>query len=157
MAFPRPPRRRRQCGKRIGPPRFKPPARVRSGSPGPTIRALPSPKDSHLPDTPDVNIPKVKAVITREDRATRRRYVARIPGKPDAEMTFSKAGEKILIIDHTGVPSDELGGMGVGKALVEYMVMDVRERGLKVILTCPFTNAMLRRHKEWQDILKDPF
>jgi uncharacterized protein len=109
-----------------------------------------------LPDTPDVNIPKVKAVITREDRATGGRYVARIPGKPDAEMTFSKAGEKILIIDHTGVP-DELGGMGVGKALVEYMVMDVRERGLKVIPTCPFTNAMLRRHKEWQDILKDPF
>jgi uncharacterized protein len=116
----------------------------------------PKPEDAHLPDTPDVNIPKVKAVITREDRATGGRYVARIPGKPDAEMTFSKAGEKILIIDHTGVP-DELGGMGVGKALVEYMVMDVRERGLKVIPTCPFTNAMLRRHKEWQDILKDPF
>ena len=141
---------------RTGWPTLRPARGLRSGSPGPTMRALPSPKDTHLPDTPDVNIPKVKAVITREDRATGGRYVARIPGKPDAEMTFSKAGEKILIIDHTGVP-DELGGMGIGKALVEYMVMDVRQRGLKVIPTCPFTNAMLRRHKEWQDILKDPF
>ena len=67
-----------------------------------------------------------------------------------------EGGEKILIIDHTGVP-DELGGMGVGKALVEHMVMDVRARGLKIIPLCPFTRATLQQHKEWQDILKDPF
>jgi predicted GNAT family acetyltransferase len=94
--------------------------------------------------------------ITREDTATGGRYVARMPGKPDAEMTFSKAGAKTLIIDHTGVP-DALGGMGVGKALVEFMVHDVREKGLNVIPLCPFTNATLRKHKEWQDILKTPF
>lgn len=103
-----------------------------------------------------VEVPKVKVVITREDKPSNGRYVARIEGKPEAEMTFSKAGEKILIIDHTGVP-DELGGMGVGKALVEYMVMDVRARGLKVIPLCPFTKATLEKHPEWQDILKDPF
>ncbi len=100
--------------------------------------------------------PKVIIAITREDKGSGGRYVARIEGKPEAEMTFSKAGEKILIIDHTGVP-DELGGMGVGKALVEYRVRDVRARGLKVIPLCPFTNATLRKHPEWQDILKDPF
>jgi predicted GNAT family acetyltransferase len=94
--------------------------------------------------------------ITREDRATGGRYVARIPGKPDAEMTFSKAGEGVLIIDHTGVP-DALGGLGVGKALVEFMVHDVREKGLKIIPLCPFTAATLRKHPEWQDILKTPF
>ena len=103
-----------------------------------------------------VDVPKVQVSITREDRQNGGRYVAKIDGKPDAEMTFSKAGEKILIIDHTGVP-DELGGMGVGKALVEYMVHDVRARGLKIVPLCPFTNAQMRRHPEWQDILKDPF
>jgi predicted GNAT family acetyltransferase len=103
-----------------------------------------------------VEIPKTEVAITREDKGSGGRYVARIPGKPDAEMTFSKAGEKILIIDHTGVP-EELGGMGVGKALVEYMVHDVRARGLKVIPLCQFTNATLRKHPEWHDILKDPF
>jgi predicted GNAT family acetyltransferase len=100
--------------------------------------------------------PKPAIAITREDKPTGGRYVARIPGKPEAEMTFSKAGETIIIIDHTGVP-DELGGMGVGKALVEYMVHDVRARRLKIIPLCPFTNATLRKHPEWQDILKDPF
>ncbi len=99
---------------------------------------------------------KISIDITREDKPTGGRYVARIARKPDAEMTFSKAGEKILIIDHTGVPK-ELGGMGVGRALVEHMVMDVRARGLKIIPLCPFTKATLQKHPEWQDILKDPF
>jgi uncharacterized protein len=102
-----------------------------------------------------VEAPKVKVSIAREDKPTGGRYVARVEGKPDAEMTFSKAGEKLLIVDHTGVPG-ELGGMGVGKALVEHMVMDVRARGLKIVPLCPFTRAMLEKHKEWQDILKDP-
>lgn len=101
-------------------------------------------------------VPKVKVAITREDMPSGGRYVARVEGKPDAEMTFSRAGEKILIIDHTGVP-DDLSGLGVGKALVEHMVMDARARGLKVIPLCPFTKAMLQRRKDWQDILKDPF
>ena len=99
-----------------------------------------------------VDVPKINVSITREDKPNGGRYVAHVEGKSEAEMTFSKAGEKILIIDHTGVP-DDLGGMGIGKALVEYMVMDVRERGLKVVPLCPFTNAMLRRHPEGQDIL----
>jgi len=103
-----------------------------------------------------MELPKVTLSITREDKPSGGRYVARADGQPDAEMTFSRAGETILIIDHTGVP-DELGGMGVGKALVEYMVHDVRARGLKVIPLCPFTNATLRKHPEWQDVLKHPF
>lgn len=94
--------------------------------------------------------------ISREDTPTGGRYVARIPGKPEAEMTFSKAGAKIQIIDHTGVP-DALAGLGVGKALVEFMVGDVRARGLKVIPLCPFTKATLQKHPEWQDILNTPF
>lgn len=100
--------------------------------------------------------PKVPVVITREDTPTGGRYVARAPGKPEAEMTFSKAGTGVLSIDHTGVPK-ELSGMGVGLALVEHMVRDAHERHLKIIPVCPFTKATLQKHKEWQDILKDPF
>lgn len=103
-----------------------------------------------------MDVPSTQVSIIREDRPTGGRYVARIPNLPEAEMTFSKAGEKIIIIDHTGVPS-ELGGKGVGKALVEYMVMDVRARGLKIVPLCPFTRATLQKHPEWQDVLKDPF
>jgi predicted GNAT family acetyltransferase len=103
-----------------------------------------------------VEVPSVIANIVREDTPTGGRYVAHIKGHSDAEMTFSKAGAKIQIIDHTGVP-DDLSGQGVGRALVEYMVMDVRSRGVKIIPLCPFTRVTLEKHKEWQDVLKDPF
>ncbi len=102
------------------------------------------------------DLPKTEIAITREDTATGGRYVARAPGKPEAEMTFSKAGTGLQIIDHTGVPA-ELGGMGVGKALVAYMVQDVRARGVKIVPLCPFTKATLEKHPEWQDVLKTPF
>jgi predicted GNAT family acetyltransferase len=103
-----------------------------------------------------MDLPRATVSITREDTASGGRYVAKVEGKPDAEMTFSKAGERIQIIDHTGVP-EALSGLGVGKALVEFMVMDVRAKGLKIIPLCPFTRATLEKHPEWQDILKDPF
>jgi predicted GNAT family acetyltransferase len=37
------------------------------------------------------------------------------------------------------------------------MVHDVRAHGPKVVPLCPFTNATLRKHPEWQDVLKDTF
>jgi hypothetical protein len=39
-----------------------------------------------------VELPKAAISITREDKPSGGRYVARVEGKPDAEMTFSKAG-----------------------------------------------------------------
>ncbi len=43
--------------------------------------------------------------------------------------------------------------MGVGKALVERVVTDSRERGVKIVPLCPFANAMIQKHPEWQDVL----
>ena len=88
-------------------------------------------------------------VVTREDGPTGGRYVTTIDGHT-AEMTYSKAGTTRLIIDHTGVP-DALRGTGAGVALVEYMVADVRARGIKIVPLCPFVNAQRRKHPEWAD------
>ena len=99
--------------------------------------------------------------ITREDTSTGGRYVLRLPGKPEAEMTFTldgpthPDGSRVMVVRHTLVPS-EMGGMGVGKALVENMVKDVRARGVKIMPLCSFTRAMLQRREEWQDVLDDP-
>ena len=94
--------------------------------------------------------------IKREETGEGGRYVVRLPGKPEAEMTFTQRGPGVISIDHTIVPK-EMGGMGVGTALVKHMVEDVRARKLKIIPLCPFTRAQLEKHAEWQDILKDPF
>lgn len=90
--------------------------------------------------------------IRREDSETGGRYVVVIDGH-EAEMTYSRAGTSRIIIDHTGVPS-ELGGRGVGKAMVERAVMDARAEGFKIIPLCPFAKATLEKHPEWQDVVQ---
>ncbi len=98
---------------------------------------------------------KADIVIAVEDGEAGGRYVARVAGKPDSEMVYRKTDAATWTIVHTGVP-EALAGLGVGKALVAWMVEDIRRRGLKIIPQCPFTAAMLKRHPEWQDILKTP-
>jgi predicted GNAT family acetyltransferase len=89
--------------------------------------------------------------ITLEETESKGRYVYRA-GETEAEMTFSKAGEKLIIIDHTGVP-DAFRGQGVGAALVLRGVEDARAAGKKVLPLCPFAAAQFRRHPDWSDVL----
>lgn len=91
-------------------------------------------------------------VINREETSSGGRYWIQVDGF-EAEMTYSRAGEKIVIIDHTGVPR-ELGGRGVGQAMVERAVLDARAEGRKVMPLCPFAKAQIEKHPEWQDVLK---
>ena len=49
--------------------------------------------------------------ITREDGPTKGRYVARVDGiDAEAELTYSRAGPKLIIADHTEVPDPYYGG-----------------------------------------------
>ncbi|PZQ49659.1 MAG: N-acetyltransferase [Rhodovulum sulfidophilum] len=89
--------------------------------------------------------------ILLEETDSKGRYVYRAEGA-EAEMTFSKAGEKLIIIDHTGVP-DAFRGQGVGAALVLRGVTDARAAGKKILPLCPFAAAQFRRHPDWSDVL----
>lgn len=91
--------------------------------------------------------------IELEESGSKGRYVLREPGGAIAEMTFSKAGEHMVIIDHTEVP-DAFRGQGVGLRLVTRAVEDARAAGKSIIPLCPFANAQFRRHPEWADVLK---
>jgi len=91
--------------------------------------------------------------IAIEQTESKGRYVYRADGGPEAEMTFSKAGATMIIIDHTEVP-DFYRGKGVGLMLVERAVSDARAAGKKIIPLCPFAAAQFRRHAgEWADVL----
>jgi predicted GNAT family acetyltransferase len=92
------------------------------------------------------------ADIELEDGASKGRYVYRV-GDDVAEMTFSKAGASLVIIDHTEVP-DVFRGKGVGQALVARAVADFRAAGKKVLPLCPFAASQFRRHPEWSDVLQ---
>lgn len=86
-----------------------------------------------------------------EDGETGGRYVIRTEDG-EAVSTFSKAGERIVIIDHTEV-ADSLRGRGYGEALIEQIVADMREQGKKIVPLCPFAASQFRKHPEWSDVL----
>lgn len=90
--------------------------------------------------------------ITREDDETRGRYVAMIDGH-EAELTYSRLGDSgNVIADHTGVPQ-ELGGRGVGSALVRRLVEDARKSGFRIMPLCPFVKAQFEKNPEWADVM----
>lgn len=90
--------------------------------------------------------------ILFEDFGSKGRYFYRADGA-EAEMTFTRAGDHLMIIDHTLVP-DAFRGRGIGLRLVSRAVEDARASGKKIMPLCPFANAQFRRHPEWADVLK---
>lgn len=69
-----------------------------------------------------------------------------------AEMTYSVAGEKLIIIDHTEV-SDSLRGTGAGKQLVTAAVNYAREKNIKTLPLCPFAKSVFDRTPAFNDVL----
>jgi predicted GNAT family acetyltransferase len=90
--------------------------------------------------------------VIREDGESKGRYRIVVDGV-EAEMTYSRAGKSMIIIDHTGVP-DALRGRKIGERLVRQAVEDARRDGIAIMPLCPFAKAQIARHPEWQDVLK---
>ncbi|ARO31455.1 N-acetyltransferase family protein [Rhizobium sp. NXC14] len=89
--------------------------------------------------------------IRNEEGESGGRYAVDVEGH-EAEMTYSRASPKLVIIDHTAVP-DALRGKGVGQALALHAVGAARAGGWKIIPLCPFFKAQAQRHPEWQDVV----
>jgi hypothetical protein len=65
----------------------------------------------------------------------------------DAELLYGMFGDDVIDLQHTEVPASGKG-QGVGDALVRAALAYARERGLRVMATCPYVQAWLRRHPE---------
>lgn len=72
-------------------------------------------------------------------------------GEMWGEMTYSRAGDTLIIIDHTQVFEGH-EGKGVGKALVVAAVERARAEGFKIMPLCPFARAQFERHPDWVDV-----
>lgn len=90
--------------------------------------------------------------IKRIEHGSKGAYLIEKQGERLAEMTYSKAGEHLIIIDHTEV-SDTLHGQGVGKKLVYAAVEDARKQNFKIIPLCPFAKSIFDLRTEIQDVL----
>lgn len=61
-----------------------------------------------------------------------------------------------IMFTHTEVPRAH-EGKGIATALVKAGLASARERGLKVIPTCPFFASYIKRHPEEQDLLEPDY
>lgn len=73
--------------------------------------------------------------------------------KRQGVMSFSRAGEGLWIINHTGV-RPEAQGTGAAAALVRQGVEIARARNIKVMPLCPYARAQFQRHPEYADVLR---
>ena len=82
-----------------------------------------------------------------------KRYVVLDENKQEiGEMTWSNAGENIMIIDHTFV-DDAYRGQGIAEKLVALGVELAREKQKKIMPLCPYAAKEFDQKPEYKDVL----
>jgi uncharacterized protein len=81
------------------------------------------------------------------------RYAAMDNGTEAGHITYSKAGETTLILDHTDV-TDSYRGQGIGELVVMHIVEVARREGLRILPLCPFAKSVFNRTEGIRDVLR---
>jgi uncharacterized protein len=89
--------------------------------------------------------------LSVDDNPTESRYEALLDGRVVGVSEYELEAERIVFV-HTEVDSS-VEGLGIGSRLVAGALDDVRRRGLKLVVECPFIAAWLRRHRDYADLL----
>ena len=84
------------------------------------------------------------------DNPDRHRFLVTLDGH-EAELVYRRDDDRLVLI-HTGVP-DELGGRGVGSALVRAAVEVAKRDSLTIVPDCPFTRSLLVGHPEVAELV----
>jgi hypothetical protein len=85
------------------------------------------------------------------DNPEKRRYEARLGDRVVGFTDYRPARGRLIFI-HTEVdPAFE--GRGIGTRIASGALTDVRARGLKATIHCPFLTTYLQRHREFDDIV----
>ena len=95
-----------------------------------------------------------RAEVTVRDNAEKHRFEADL-GDSIAVAEYIVTPTK-MIFSHTEVPPAH-EGKGIGSILIKAGLASARDRGLKVIPTCPFFASYMKRHPEVQDLLDDSY
>jgi predicted GNAT family acetyltransferase len=89
--------------------------------------------------------------MTVTDRPAELRYEIEVDGEVAGFLMY-RVEPGVLDLVHTDV-DPRFEGKGVGAALVQGALDDVRARGLKVRPYCPFVAAYIRRHPEYEGLV----
>lgn len=85
------------------------------------------------------------------DAPDRERFEVHIAGELAGSLTYVVKQGRIALVHTETLPAFQ--GRGAASALVRFALDSARERGLKVIATCPYVRSYLDRHPEDEDIV----
>lgn len=88
--------------------------------------------------------------MRRDEEA--RRFVAPVDGG-DAYVAWAETGEEGTIDYVSTFVPPVARGRGIGTRVVVAALEDARERGRRVVPTCPFVRDVVDRHPEYAEIL----
>ena len=84
------------------------------------------------------------------DNRDANRFELRVEGRLSV-ATYERRN-KTITFTHTIVPP-ALEGRGIGSRLVKTALEQARAEGLQLVPQCPFVQAFIERHAEFQDLL----
>lgn len=79
-----------------------------------------------------------------------RRFQADVDGAT-AYLSYRELPDRVLDFHHTYVPTAGRG-RGIASQLTAHALEFARDGGYKVVPSCPFVAAYLRRHPEYRDL-----
>ncbi|KAA5546527.1 GNAT family N-acetyltransferase [Adhaeribacter rhizoryzae] len=80
-------------------------------------------------------------------------FTAQLEGD-QAELAYALPEDDVIDFQHTFVPED-YRNEGVANQLIEAGLNYAKEQKFKVIASCPAVSTYVRRHKEYQPLLKN--
>jgi uncharacterized protein len=90
-------------------------------------------------------------VLTIRHEPAARRFTTDVEGVA-AFLSYREVAGRVLELDHTYVPPAGRGG-GIASQLTAYALGYARASGFKVVPSCRFVAAYVRRHAEFHDLL----
>jgi predicted GNAT family acetyltransferase len=100
-----------------------------------------------------VTVMASQAQVEVRDNPAEHRFEARVDGRLAGFTAYELTDGGIMIL-HTEV-DDAFEGQGVGSSMTRQVLDMVRaDDELEVTVLCPFVNAWLRRHPDYQDLTR---
>jgi uncharacterized protein len=107
----------------------------------------------HRRGVPPTSVDIVSTDVEVRDNPDQRQFEAYVDGELAGFSAYELTDGGIMIM-HTEV-DDAFEGQGVGSAMVRQVLDLIRADGeLKVTVLCPFVNAWLRRHPDYQELTR---
>jgi uncharacterized protein len=91
------------------------------------------------------------ANVQHSESGSHGRFRVEEGGRQLGELTYSRAGDALVILDHTAVSADARG-TGTGRTLVDAAVAWARATNTKLLPLCPYARSVFEKDPSISDV-----